>query len=285
MERGIVDRASVHYPLALREIARPPERLYCIGDLSLLEQRAAAVVGSRKYTLYGKMTAGMIGRELAAAGIPVVSGLAAGIDTFAHEGVLERNGRGIAVLGTGFDRLYPSRNAGLMKRLVEAGGLIVSEYPPEHPGAKYTFPARNRIISGLAECVVVVEAGVRSGSLITAEHAAEQGRSLYAVPGNINSQFSLGTNLLIRDGAKPLVVLADLIEELDAKIPASEEAGCELGAEERCLCEYIARSEGCSVDALAEWSGKPIRAVNALLTVLEIKGIVTTQGGRLFLIR
>ena len=159
-----------YYPENLRIINNPPERLYCIGDLNLLGLKSVAVIGSRKYTLYGKIVAQMIGKELAKADIPVVSGLAYGIDSFAHEGTVSLGGKAIAVLGTGIDIIHPVRNAWLYNKIASSG-LIISEYEPGTPGAKYTFPQRNRIISAISEAVVVVEAGLNSGSLITADFA------------------------------------------------------------------------------------------------------------------
>ena len=184
-EIEIIQIDSPFSPDNLKVIKNPPDQLYCIGNLSLLSRKSVAVIGSRKYTLYGKIVAQMIGKELAKAGIPVVSGLAYGIDSFAHEGTVNAGGEAIAVLGTGIDVIHPARNANLYNRIAKSG-LIISEYPPGTPGAKYTFPQRNRIISAISESVVVVEAGIYSGSLITTDFANEQGKSIYAVPGNIN---------------------------------------------------------------------------------------------------
>ena len=193
-----IDRDSRLYPELLRQIPNPPKKLFCRGNPELLECRKVAVVGSRRYSLYGKQTALMIGKYFGKTELTVVSGLASGIDTFAHTGVLEAGGSTIAVLGTGLDRNYPVKNKPLQEEITEKG-LVISEYENDFSGNQYSFPARNRIISGLSEGVVVVEAGSSSGSLITAQFAGEQGRTVYAVPGNINSQFSIGTNLLIRD--------------------------------------------------------------------------------------
>jgi DNA processing protein len=278
-----VELGDAAYPESLVNIPDPPEILYCTGDVSLLSEISAAVVGSRKHTLYGKMTARMIGSELAGAGITVVSGLAAGIDTFAQTGALDAGGRVIAVLGTAIDRTYPARNASVRER-IEENGLVVSEYPPGMMCGRYSFPRRNRIISGLAEVVVIVEAGMNSGSLITAAHANEQGKTIYAVPGNINSQFSIGTNLLIRDGAKPLVVMSDMLADLGVSgtegINNKEE---KLGDDERKIFDFVARNEGAAVDSIARGLGMKTSHVNAVLTVLEIKGAVATYCGKIFL--
>lgn len=286
MERDIkiIDENSEYYPDNLRLIANRPKQLYCAGDLKLLNSTSIAVIGSRKYTIYGKNVASMIGSTLAQAGVPVVSGLAGGIDTFAHEGVLSVDGgRPIAVLGTGIDRPYPKKNAKLYERVLEAG-LIVSEYPPEFEGAPYSFPARNRIIAGLCTSLVVIEANFKSGSLITCQFAMDQGKTVYAVPGNINSQFSMGTNLLLRDGATPLVVIDDLIADIKKdNLPTLEDKAASLGEDERAIFFVIARNDGCSVDYISHELNIKSSKVNAILTVLEIKGYVTTFGGKAYL--
>ena len=254
-----IDMDSVEYPARLRDIPDPPKQLYCTGNTDLLSERSIGVVGARKNTVYGKNVALMIGRRLAESGLAVTSGLALGIDGYSHEGALEADGRVIGVLGSGIDHMTPQRNRSLMMRGLDNGGLVVSEYPPEEEGFKGNFPARNRIISGLSEVLVVVEAGLDSGSLITAKHASEQGRTVYAVPGNINSQTSIGCNLLIRDGAVPLIIIDDLIRDIGAT-PAKTAA--------------VIRGTGFS-PGLA----------NSLVTVMEIKGIVESYAGRIYLSR
>ncbi|MDR1068355.1 MAG: DNA-processing protein DprA, partial [Clostridiales Family XIII bacterium] len=207
MEVMVIEKGDPRFSARLSQLSDPPERLYCIGDVSLLNHTpAVAIVGARRATSYGKWAAQTIARRLAEQGVCVVSGMAEGADTAAHVGALECGGKTIAVLGCGIDICFPLSNRAL-KRTIEGSGLVVSEYPPGMPGAKYTFPQRNRIISGLSAAVVVAEAGVTSGSLITAECAADQGREVYAVPGNINRLLSAGANKLIRDGAKPLVLI------------------------------------------------------------------------------
>ncbi len=278
----IIDRSSNWYPDRLRDIRNAPKQLYCMGDLALLQEHCVAVVGSRRYSLYGQQTARMIGRYLGINGIVTVSGLASGIDTFAHEGVMAEDGKAIAVLGTGFERIYPQRNRSLFRNIASKG-LVITEYEPEFKGSKYSFPARNRILSGICESVIVVEAGIGSGALITAQFANEQGRTVYAVPGNISSQFSMGTNLLIRDGAMPLVVLDDLLQDMGIR-PASipDEKIC-LGEDERKILEIIRRNDGIHVNELAHLLNKNIGKVSAIITVLEIKGVIVSFGGKLHL--
>lgn len=281
--RQIVDIHSKLYPEQLREIAKPPKKLYCSGRLELLSRKCVSVVGSRRYSLYGKQTALMIGRHLGRTELVTVSGLASGIDTFAHTGALESNGDTIAVLGTGMNQIYPKKNRDLQHQ-IESCGLVISEYEDEFRGNRYSFPARNRIISGLSRCVVVVEAGVSSGALITAQYAGEQGRIVYAVPGNINSQFSLGTNLLIRDGAVPLVVIDDLMRDMGIEKPKEVEQEKEsLGGDEKQMLEVIAQNDGVHVNEIAHILNKNIGKVSAIITVLEIKGWVVSAAGKIHL--
>lgn len=278
-----IDTLSSDFPDRLRHIPDPPGQIYCTGDLSLLNADSVSVVGSRRYTVYGKAVAMMIGRRLGECGIPVVSGLAYGIDAFSHEGALDAGGRTIGVLASGILKMGPRKNHELMMRGLRAGGLVVSEYPPEQEAAKYTFPQRNRIISALGRCLVVVEANFNSGALITAQHASEQGRQVYAVPGNINSQFSAGSNFLIRDGAVPLVVIDDLIRDLGLDPAASMEQRTELGDDEALIYTSVSRHEGVSVDTVSRETGLSTGMISSIVTVLEIKGIVETYGGKIYL--
>lgn len=277
-----IDRDSRLYPELLRQIPNPPKKLFCRGNPELLECRKVAVVGSRRYSLYGKQTALMIGKYFGKTELAVVSGLASGIDTFAHTGVLEAGGSTIAVLGTGLDRNYPVKNKPLQEEITEKG-LVVSEYENDFSGNQYSFPARNRIISGLSEGVVVVEAGSSSGSLITAQFAGEQGRTVYAVPGNINSQFSIGTNLLIRDGAVPLVVVKDVLLDMGLELPEESEKKIALGGDEMAILEIVKRNNGIHVNEIAHIMNKNIGKISAIITVLEIKGIVISHGGKIHL--
>lgn len=277
-----IDRASAEFPEKLRSIPGPPDTLYCMGDTSLLHRRSVGVVGSRKYTLYGKNVALMIGRRLAENDIPVVSGFAMGIDGFSHEGALESDGKLIGVLGFGMDKMKYQPNYSLMKRCLESGGLIVSEYLPEINPSRFTFPQRNRIISGLSEALIVVEAGMNSGSLITAKCAADQGRTVYAVPGNINSQTSMGTNLLIRDGAIPLVIIDDLIRDIGVELRAAGSAGYKLDDDEAKIFESVMMRSGATSEEIISDTGFSASLVGSLVTVMEIKGIVESYAGRIY---
>ena len=284
-EIQIIDIKSAEYPAKLRDIPNPPKRLYCTGDIDLLKTRSVGVIGARKNTVYGKNVAIMIGKRIAESGLAVTSGLALGIDAFSHEGALEAEGKIIGVLGSGIDQMGPWRNRELMNRGLEKGGLIVSEYAPDEPAHKGTFPARNRIISGLSEALVVIEAGLNSGSLITAKHAAEQGRPVYAVPGNINSQSSIGTNLLIRDGAIPLVIIDDLIRDIGVDIKRDQDNKPNLDEDEEKVFEVIRVMSGPTVEEIIRGTGFDAKLVNSILTIMEIKGIVESYAGRIYISR
>lgn len=278
-----IDINSSEFPDKLKNIHDPPRQLYAVGNTELLKSLSVGVVGSRRNTVYGKNVALMVGRRLAECGIPVVSGLAYGIDSYSHQGTVEAGGKMIAVLASGIRRMGPRKNYSLMMDGLEKGGLVVSEYEPDMDAKKYTFPARNRIISGLSDSVVVIEANYNSGALITAQYALDQGRIVYAVPGNINSQFSLGSNLLIRDGAYPLVIIDDLVRNLGMEPAAQPGQSVELGEDEKPIYEAVIKHEGISPDLIAEELHRTIGFVNAIVTVMEIKGIVRTHGGKIYL--
>lgn len=213
----IIEEISIKnnkYPNQLKNIYDPPAKLYVLGNRSILNQRNFAIVGSRKATQYGKKIAMQISKELAENGLNVISGLAIGIDSYAHLGCLQVKdaGKTIAVLGSGLDVIYPKENRKLAEQIINSGGCIISEYPIGSKIEKNNFPQRNRIISGLSEGILVVEASQKSGALITAEFGAEQGKEVFAVPGDINKEQSEGCNLLIKDGANVVTSSQDIID-------------------------------------------------------------------------
>ncbi|MBQ6151653.1 MAG: DNA-processing protein DprA [Mogibacterium sp.] len=285
METVKIDIDSIEYPARLREIPDPPKQLYCTGNTGLLNEKSIGVVGARKNTVYGKNVALMIGRRLAESGLVVTSGLALGIDGYSHEGALEAEGKVIGVLGSGIDHMTPQRHRSLMMKGLDNGGLVVSEYPPEMECSRWSFPARNRIISGLSDALVVVEAGLDSGSLITAKHASDQGRTVYAVPGNINSQTSIGCNLLIRDGAVPLIIIDDLIRDVGAMPVKSNEPVKDLDSDEQKIFEVVMEMSGATMEEIIRNTGFSPGLANSLVTVMEIKGIVESYAGRIYLSR
>lgn len=280
-----IDRGSAEFPVRLREIPDPPAQIYCTGNIALLNERSVGVVGARKNTVYGKNVALMIGRRLAESGLTVTSGLALGIDGYSHEGALEAGGKVIGVLGSGIGHMTPLRNRSLMMKGLDNGGLVVSEYPPECEGHRGSFPERNRIISGLSEALVVVEAGLNSGSLITAGHANEQGRTVYAVPGNINSRTSIGCNLLIRDGAVPLIIIDDMIRDIGAEPAKTASGSMRLDADENKIFDVIRQNSGATMEEIISGTGFSPGLANSLVTVMEIKGIVESYAGRIYISR
>jgi len=282
MEIEIIRREDPAYPDTLQKIKNPPARIFCSGRRELLRSRCVAVVGSRTSTVYGRQTARSIGRCLAAAGITVVSGMAIGIDASAHEGALEAGGDTVAVLGCGPDVCYPPENRTLMAE-IRRHGLLVSEYEPGTPANRFHFPNRNRIISGLCEATVVVQARGRSGALITAELAAEQGRDVFAVPGNIDSQYNLGNNKLIREGAVPLIAVDDILEYLGVSGADEEDARRRLSDREYQVFEILKNEGELSIDEVCMKTGMTPAYVNPILSVMEMKGFISMEMGRVFL--
>jgi DNA processing protein len=269
------------YPQVLREMADPPAKLYYRGDIKLLQTAMAAVVGTRKPTPYGVRTAKMLVAELAR-GATVVSGLAYGIDALAHETAVENGGKTIAVLGAGVEEsgIYPSRHRGLANKIVAHGGLLISEYPPGSEPLKFHFPARNRIIAGLSEKLLVIEAGKVSGTLITAQLALDYNREVWAVPGPITSPLSYGTNWLIAQGAKPVLGVDD-VRTVSDNAEQSQIWG-NLDEREQIVCKLLA-GEGRHINDLAVASGFDIPTLSGILTLLEMKGIVKNAGQGIFI--
>ena len=278
----IIKKEDKAYPELLKNISDPPEALYCIGDVKLLSGRNLAVVGSRKCSEYGRTTAMRIGETAARNNVTVVSGMAKGIDRFAHLGALKAGGKTIAVLGSGVNICYPKENKALYEQIASEG-LLVSELPPDTEPAPYTFPQRNRIISGLSEAVAVVEAGTGSGALITAERAASQGRDVFAVPGNINSQYSLGTNKLLTDGATPIAVIDDIFIGMGISPAVDFGEVDSLGDDEEKVYRLIKENGEVTVDYICRMLNKTPAWVNGIVTVLEIKGLVAYNLGKIFI--
>lgn len=268
------------YPTRLREIDQPPPVLYVRGCLEPEDEWAVAVVGTRRVTSYGRQVTEEVGRVLAHSGVTVVSGLARGVDSIAHQAALKAGGRTIAVLGNGVDRIYPPEHRRLAEEIMNQGALI-SDYPPGTPPDSTNFPPRNRIISGMALATVVVEAGDTSGALITATFAAEQGREVFAVPGSILAPQSRGTNRLIRDGATPLLEAKDILDVLHLQhVPEQRAARQSLPADavEAKLLSVIG-TEPVHVDDIRALADLPIEKVTAALVMMEIKGMVRQVGG------
>jgi DNA processing protein len=275
------------YPALLREIDGSPPVLYLKGRLSEADQFALAVVGTRNADTYGQQVTERLVTELVRGQVTVVSGLALGIDTIAHNAALEAGGRTLGVLACGLDVVYPARNANLARRIGEEGqGVLISEFPLGVRPESGNFPARNRIISGLSQGVLVVEAGERSGALITAEFAGKQGREVFAVPGNIFSSRSTGTNRLIGDGAHLVQDVKDILDALNLfMLPLRVEAQAALpeNNEERQLLALLG-PEPMHIDQLILSSDLSAPTVMATLTMLELKGLVKAVGSTQFVL-
>ena len=273
----ILTLADAAYPVALLEIADPPNVLYVRGNPALLQKPGLGMVGSRNATPQGVQTAESFAKTLAAHGLTIISGLALGIDAAAHRGALAGGGATIAVIGTGADRLYPARNKELALAIAEHGA-IVSEFPLGTPAIASNFPRRNRIISGLSRGVLVVEAAPESGSLITARLAGEQGREVFAIPGSIHSPVARGCHKLIKQGAKLVETAQDVLEELGNFDEMLSPAGAPSAIDENPLLAAIGH-DPCSLDDLVERTGFPAEQLLAELLTLELTGQLATLPG------
>lgn len=271
------------YPLLLKEISDPPPFLYLKGSLPA-SSASLAVVGSRRASDYGISVTTRFSRELAEQGVTIVSGLAAGVDAAAHRGALQVCGATVGVLGCGIDLIYPPENRGLYREMEEKGA-IVSEFAPGTQPDAPNFPRRNRIISGMSRGVLVVEAAERSGSLITARFALEQGREVFAVPGNINFRASRGTNSLIKEGAKLVETVADIMGELPpegTQLPQwARKQNFNLSPDEEKVTALLAEKP-LQIDELTSRSGLTVPAVSAMLLRLELQGAVMQLPGKIF---
>jgi len=273
------------YPKYLREIPKPPPVLYVKGTLKKEDDWAVAVVGTRRVTAYGKQVALQVSGTLAHSGITIVSGLARGVDAAAHSAALDAGGRTIAVLGCGVDLVYPPEHRILAERIQENGALI-SDYPPGTPPEAKNFPPRNRIISGIARAVLVIEAGRKSGALITARFAAEQGRDVFAVPGNIFAPQSRGTNALIQQGARPLLQPKDVLDVLDMTMIAEQQIACTVlpgNAAEAQLYDLL-NHEPMHIDEIMVKTDLSIDEVSSALAMMELKGMVRQVGGMRYVV-
>lgn len=288
--RGIqvVTDSEESYPPLLAKIPDPPIVLYVRGDVRILSSRCIGVVGTRKMTAYGREVTQRLTADLVACGFTIVSGLAFGVDGQAHATCLENNGRTIAVLGCGVDCIYPKAHESLAQNILAASGSILSEAPLSRWVARGSFPARNRIISGLSQGVLVTEAAHDSGALITARLSLEQGREVFAVPGPITSPLSKGPADLIKMGAKLVYCVEDILEEfgLEAKAqkPRTIPSTAGLTKEEKIIMHCI-ENEAKEVDMLIRESELPIATVTALLTGMELKGLITMDHGIVDMVR
>lgn len=277
----IITLFDENYPRLLKEIYDPPPVLYSLGKTEVLEHNSISIVGTRKASTYGRKISFEFAKDLASMGINVVSGMARGIDTYAHRGALDVDGPTTAVLGCGLDVVYPPENLRLMKAIARCG-CVISSFPLGTKPLPSNFPARNRIISGLCLGTLVVEAATKSGSLITADFSLEQGREVFAIPGNILSPYSRGTNQLIKQGAKLVEGVDDILDEL--YIPRGEEktevkkSHLELDKEEESILKLI-DYHPIHMEELLKHSNKSSRELNIIITRLELKNLITSISG------
>src|SRR5215213_10929463 len=284
----VITAESPLYPRQLREIHSPPIVLYVWGEITDRDQHAIGVIGSRRTTHYGTESAKKLSYQLAYAGLTVISGLARGIDTAAHQGALAAKGRTIAVIGSGLAKLYPPENGPLAEKIRSGNGAIVSEFSMDIEPDRQTFPMRNRIISGWSHGILIVEAGLNSGALITASQALEQGRSVYAVPGHINAPSAMGSNRLIQQGAKLVMDASDILDDLQILLPESKPAPetavralPALSDDERRVYDSIRETET-SIDDIATKADLPSGTVSSTLLRLELKRLVKQLPGKYF---
>lgn len=283
----LVTRVDPEYPEALAKIHDPPLALYVKGDLTRRDGRAISVVGTRHATIYGRDTAERLSFRLSCAGFTIVSGLARGIDTAAHRGALKAKGRTIAVTGGGIDKPYPPENFGLAEEIA-ASGAVATEFPIGREPDRTTFPTRNRIISGMAMGVLVVEAGAASGAMITVNQALDQGRAVFAVPGRIDSPASRGAHQLIKNGARLVEDIDDVLQEFEYLFPPDkpEKKPADIGAEpamsdeEKAIARALEENDEMDVDSLGRETGLPPANINAVLLGMEIKRMARMLPGR-----
>ncbi|MBE2179684.1 MAG: DNA-protecting protein DprA [Chthoniobacterales bacterium] len=281
----IITAEDEEYPAALREIHDPPIVLYVRGQITGRDRNAVAVVGSRRASHYATECAKKLSFQMAYSGLTIVSGLARGIDSAAHQGALAAKGRTLAVIGSGLGHIYPPENADLADRIA-ANGAVISEFPIDTKPDRQTFPIRNRVVTGCSFGVLVVEAGANSGALISANQAAEQGRTLYAVPGRIDHPNCLGSNRLIQQGAKLVVSVEDILDDLplvfsrQPELPAAAPAA-DLTADQEKILEALGPDET-GLDTIIATSGLPASVVSSTLLALEIRRLVKQLPGKRF---
>lgn len=279
-----INSAEHHYPAYLREIASSPPVLYYRGSLDYRPEKALAIVGPRKLSPYALSVTKQIAKQLTKNGLAIISGLAYGVDRAAHEACLEAGGKTIAVLGSGLDResLYPRNHYLLVQKIIEKGGAAISEFEPGTKPRKEFFPRRNRIISGLSRGVLVIEAGEKSGALITARFATDQNRDVFAIPGNITNQSSVGTNKLIQQGAKLVLEAKDILEEWGMeKYREKKEEG--LSPEEKNIYQLIQEATP-TLDKLAKTSNLSTTKLLIILSEMEIEGKIKKLNGKYYIL-
>lgn len=285
LEIQTLDVTDENFPKFLTQIPNPCYLLYCKGDTHLLNQFSVGIIGSRKPTQYGKYVANTFSSELARRGAIIVSGFALGIDSESHKAATKCKGKTIGVLGTSLDNIYPKSNKEYAKEILKTGNLIISEFKPGTTTLPYHFVQRNRLISAIAEGLLIVEASEKSGTLTTVDHALEQGKPVFAVPGNINSRNSYGTNKLIKLGAKPVTEVEDILEEypfFKPHVELKEEIG--LSNDEAAVIKIIREKGMVTSEEIAFFTNINIKYIIGILSVMEIKGIVKDLGNNSYML-
>ena len=285
-EIKIIKQNDKRYPSKLLKIKNPPEQLYVLGDVSLLNRKSLAIIGSRNCTEYGYNQAMRFAKEIAKEAICIVSGMAIGIDSAAHIGAKSEIGKTIAVLGGGFKDIFPKENEELFYKILENGGCIVSEYAPDVETDNNNFPNRNRIVSGLSDGILVVEARYRSGTSITVKYAKQQGKNIFCIPSNLDSTTGVGTGKFIQEGAKLVLSPEDILKEFGIKtyeeIIIEENINVEIDDELKEIYEVITRMP-ININEICKKSNKSIGEVNGILTMLELQGLIKQVGANEFI--
>jgi len=280
LDIGVTTIIDKGFPENLKGLDGAPLVLYYKGTLDCLRTSSVAIVGTRRMTSYGREVSEKFSSELGNLGVTIISGLARGVDTAAHRACLSVGGKTVAVLGNGLDTIYPPENTNLATEIIKSGGAIVSEYPLGYPALPINFAVRNRIVSGLSDAVIVVEGAEKSGTLLTAGHAAEQGRTVFAIPGQITSPLSVAPLFLLKNGAKMATSVKDVLDELDLQIKVDKEKIQKIAPdskEETNLLELL-ENEPLHLDELVRISGGKTPEISARLTIMEMKGMVRNLG-------
>lgn len=272
------------FPETLKNIEDPPYLLYYMGNLDLINKFSIAIIGSRKPTYYGIFAANKFAKELSERGIVIISGFALGVDSESHKSAVSRGGETIAVLGTSFDNIYPRSNLKFAKEMVDKDNLIITEYPLEKDTRPYHFVKRNRLISGLSQGLLVIEAGIKSGTLTTVDFALDQGKNIFSIPGNINSINSIGTNNLIKIGAKITTMVEDVLEEYkDIDFEAKAQIQKTVFSEnEKRVIDLLKKEGSQNIEKIAFFTNIKIKDIIGILNILEIKGVVKDLGNSIY---
>lgn len=281
-EIKIIKKDDKDYPNKLLKIKDAPDQLYVLGDVSLLNKKSLAIIGSRDCTEYGYRQAIRFSKEVAQQDICIVSGMAIGIDSAAHIGAKSECGKTVAVLGGGFNNIFPKENEELFYEILEEGGCIISEYPPDAEADSENFPRRNRIVSGLSEGVLVVEARYRSGTSITARFAKQQGKKIFCIPSNVDSTTGYGTGTLIKEGAKLVLSPQDILDEFGINsdsedILEEEKQDIEIDEEYKAVYDVLSKIP-INTNEICKRVNKSIGEVNVILTMLELQGVIKQVG-------